>query len=51
MCCCSWGILLGSSHVHDPAEGYKVVFSGASYDDVQAWLLEDEYEPIEVRLS
>jgi hypothetical protein len=41
----------GSCHVHDPAEGYKVVFTGANYDAAQTWLLEDEYEPIEGRLS
>jgi len=40
----------GSCHVYDPAEGYKVVFSSASYDEAQTWLLEDEYEPIEGRL-
>ena len=51
------GILLllgdssGSCRVHDPAEGYKVVFTGANYDAAQIWLLEDEYEPIEGRLS
>ena len=41
----------GNCHVHDPAEGYKVVFTGANYDEAQTWLLEDEYEPIEGRLS
>jgi hypothetical protein len=41
----------GSCRVYDPAEGYKVVFSSASYDEAQTWLLEDEYEPIEGRLS
>jgi len=33
--------------VYDPAEGYKVVFTGTTYDEAQTWLLEDEYEPIE----
>jgi hypothetical protein len=41
----------GSCRVYDPAEGYKVVFSSASYDETQTWLLEDEYEPIEGRLA
>ncbi|KAM3114244.1 hypothetical protein [Phormidesmis sp. 146-33] len=41
----------GSCRAHDPAEGYKVVFTGATYDETQTWLLEDEYEPIEGRLS
>lgn len=43
--------LSGSCRVHDPAEGYKVVFTSANYDEAQTWLLEDEYEPIEGRLS
>lgn len=41
----------GSCRVHDPAEGYKLVFSSTTYDEAQTWLLEDEYEPIEGRLS
>lgn len=41
----------GSCRVHDPAENYKVVFSCATYDEAQTWLLEDEYEPVEGRLS
>jgi hypothetical protein len=41
----------GSCRVYDPAEDYKVVFTGATYDEAQTWLLEDEYEPIEGRLS
>ncbi len=41
----------GSCRVYDPSEGYRVVFTGESYDQAQAWLLEDEYEPIEGRLS
>jgi hypothetical protein len=41
----------GSCHVYDPAEGYKVVFSSRTYDEAQTWLLEDEYEPVEGRLS
>ena len=41
----------GSCHVYDPAENYKVVFSSETYDEAQNWLLEDEYEPVEGRLS
>ena len=41
----------GGCRVYDPAEGYKVVFTSASYDEAQTWLLEDEYEPIEGRLT
>ena len=41
----------GSCRVHDPADGYKVVFSSATYDEAQTWLLEDEYEPIEGRIA
>jgi hypothetical protein len=37
---------VGSSRVHDPAEDYKVVFSSATNDEAQIWLLEDEYEPV-----
>ncbi|WP_041430882.1 hypothetical protein [Synechococcus sp. PCC 6312] len=37
----------GSYHIYDPAEHYKLVFSCASYEEAQAWLLEDEYEPVE----
>lgn len=41
----------GNCQVYDPAEGYKLVFTSASYDEAQNWLLEDEYEPVEGRLS
>jgi hypothetical protein len=41
----------GSCHVYDPAESYKLVFSSETYDEAQNWLLEDEYEQIEGRLS
>ncbi|MGV0023799.1 hypothetical protein [Phormidesmis priestleyi] len=41
----------GNCRIHDPAESYKVVFTSATYDEAQTWLLEDEYEPIEGRLS
>ena len=32
----------GNCRVHDPAENYKVVFSSATYNEAQTWLLEDE---------
>ncbi|MEM8603807.1 MAG: hypothetical protein AAGF24_08235 [Cyanobacteria bacterium P01_H01_bin.121] len=47
-------LLLGNSDencwICDPAEQYRVVFTGQTYDETQMWLLEDEYEPIEGRL-
>jgi hypothetical protein len=41
----------GNCWVCDPSDGYKVVFSGSTYHEAQTWLLEDEYEPVEGRLS
>jgi len=41
----------GNCRIHDPAEGCRVVFTSATYDKAQTWLSEDEYEPIEGRLS
>jgi hypothetical protein len=41
----------GNCCVYDPIEHYKIVFSSATYEKAQAWLLEDEYEPVEGRLS
>ena len=41
----------GHCWVYDPAEGYKVIFTSSTYQEAQNWLLEDEYEPIEGRLS
>jgi len=41
----------GNCRIYDPAQGYKIVFSGNSYEEAKLWLLEDEYEPIEGRLS
>lgn len=40
----------GTYHIYDPAEQYKLIFACASYEEAQAWLLEDEYEPVEGRL-
>ncbi|MBE9072888.1 hypothetical protein [Microcystis sp. LEGE 08355] len=41
----------GNCRVYDPSEGYQVVFTGASYEEAENWLLEDEFEPVEGRLS
>ena len=41
----------GHCCVYDPAEGYKVIFTSSTYEEAQNWLLEDEYEPIEGRVS
>jgi len=32
-----------------PTEGYKIVFTSSSYQEVKMWLLEDEYERVEGR--
>ncbi len=48
-------VLLGDSsgccRVYDPSEKHRVVFSSTTYEEAQTWLLEDEYEPVEGRLS
>ena len=36
--------------VYDPAQNYKIIFTGNTYDEVKTWLAEDEYEPISGRL-
>ncbi len=41
----------GGCHVFDPAKNYAVIYTSSTYDEAQHWLLEDEYEPIEGRLS
>jgi len=38
-------------YVFDPAEKYRLVKAFPDYEEAQLWLLEDEYEPIEGRLS
>jgi hypothetical protein len=40
----------GNCRVYDPVENYQIVFSSATYDEAQTWLLEDEYEPVEGKL-
>lgn len=48
-------LLLGDKgkgcYVFDPAEYYRLVKAFQNYEEAQLWLLEDEYEPIEGRLS
>ncbi|PSB26887.1 hypothetical protein [Stenomitos frigidus] len=48
-------LLLGDStngcYVFDPAESYGLVKAFQRYEDAQLWLLEDEYEPLNGRLS
>ncbi len=41
----------GGCYVIDPAEQYKLINHFGTYDEAQLWLLEDEYEPLEGRLS
>ncbi len=41
----------GRCQILDPAEQYKLIKRCESYDQAQLWLLEDEYEPLEGRLS
>ncbi|MFM7713641.1 MAG: hypothetical protein ACKO7A_13310 [Microcystis sp.] len=48
-------LLLGDKvkgcYIFDPAEHYRLVKAFQNYEEAQLWLLEDEYEPIEGRLS
>jgi hypothetical protein len=37
--------------VFDPAERYSLIKAFQEYEEAQLWLLEDEYEPLEGRLS
>jgi hypothetical protein len=41
----------GRCNILEPADRYKLVKYYDSYDQAQLWLLEDEYEPLEGRLS
>jgi hypothetical protein len=45
------GYQSGRCQILDPAEQYKLIKQCDSYDQAQLWLLEDEYEPLEGRLS
>lgn len=35
--------------VINPQEGYKIIRSGQSYEDIRLWLLEDEFSLVEGR--
>jgi hypothetical protein len=41
----------GKCRVYDPAKDYQVIFASDNYETAKLWLLEDEYEPMEGRLS
>jgi hypothetical protein len=41
----------GQYYIYDPAKDYQVIFSTDNYEIAKLWLLEDEYEPMEGRLS
>lgn len=41
----------GHCRILDPAKNYETIFSSTTYNDAQLWLLEDEYEPLEGRLT
>ena len=41
----------GCCRIFDPAKNYAVIYTSPTYDEAQHWLLEDEYEPMEGRLS
>jgi hypothetical protein len=45
------GDTAGSCYIFDPADGYRVIKSCGTYQEAQLWLLEDEYEPLDGRLS
>jgi hypothetical protein len=41
----------GHWYIHDPAEQYKVIFASSNYEEAKLWLLEDEYDLVNGRLS
>ena len=41
----------GKSCVYDPNQNYQLAFSSYSYEEAKLWLLEDEYERVEGRLT
>ncbi len=45
------GDRMGVCRICDPVENYKVVLTSQNYEEAQLWLLEDEFEPINGRLS
>ena len=38
----------GNFCIFDPAQDYKIVFACSSYEEAKMWLLEDEYERVEI---
>ncbi|MBE9078309.1 hypothetical protein IQ241_13570 [Romeria aff. gracilis LEGE 07310] len=42
---------VGNWHIFDPAEKYRLIKSCQNYDEARLWLLEDEYELLEGRIS
>ncbi len=41
----------GSYKIYDPKENYKIIFESNRYEDIEEFLLEDEYDLIGKRLS
>ena len=41
----------GNCCIYDPKERDKLVFASSSYEEAKLWLLEDEYERVEGRLT
>ena len=41
----------GSCCILDPSKGYAEIKSSQNYHEAQLWLLEDEYEPLEGKLT
>ncbi len=40
----------GQYNIYDPTQEYKSIFSSNNYDEVNSWLLEDEYERVDGRV-
>lgn len=40
----------GKFQIYDPAQQYQSIFSSNNYDEVNSWLLEDEYERVDGRV-
>ncbi len=40
----------GKYNIYDPAQEYKSIFSSNNYDEVNYWLLEDEYERVDRKI-
>lgn len=37
--------------IYDPTQNYQIVFSSGNYEQAKLWLLEDEYQRVEGRLT